>query len=179
MIHINLLPVRQIRARLQTRNEVAIYLALVAVVLVFVSMAALNMISTVDQLQGQSKTLTAKKASYQPILNEINKLKKDKETQQTKINVIKSLKENSQVSVRVLDEMVNLVPAGRVWLNSLRQSGKSLDVSGIALDNATIAQFMNNISASEYFSGSELASSSQTVVSGAKLKSFSLKISIN
>ncbi len=179
MIQINLLPVRQIRARLKTRNEVAVFLALIALVLIFVSMASLNMISTVKEMEGLSKTLTAKKASYQPILNEINQLKKDKETQQTKINVIKNLKENSQVTVWVLDEVANLVPARRLWLNSLTQSGKSLNVSGVALDNATIAQFMNNISASDYFSGSELASSSQTVVSGAKLKSFSLRISIS
>lgn len=179
MIQINLLPVRQIRARLKTRNEVAIYLALVAVVVLGVVMASLNMISVVDQLKSQSKTLTAKKESYQSTIDEINQLKKDKQTQQTKINVIKSLKANSQVTVRVMDEIANLVPARRLWLNSLNQTGKSLNVSGIALDNATIAQFMNNIAASEHFSGSELASSSQTVVSGAKLKSFSLRISIS
>jgi type IV pilus assembly protein PilN len=179
MIQINLLPVRQIRARLKTRNEVAVYLFSIALLLAAVSLASLNMISEVEQRKIENKQLTEKKASYQPILNEIDQLKKDKQTQQTKINVIKTLKKNSHVTVRVLDELTNLVPAKRLWLNSLSQTGKSLSVSGVALDNATIAQFMNNISASDHFSGSELASSSQTVVSGAKLKSFSLKITIS
>ena len=52
-------------------------------------------------------------------------------------------------------------------------TGKKLSVAGIALDNATIAQFMNSISASEYFSAATLSSSSQKVIAGAKLKSFS------
>lgn len=178
MIHINLLPVRQLRARLQARNEVAIYLASILFLLVALGMVTLNKISVVTALQSRNSVLSAKKASYQPIINEINKLKQDKITQETKLNVIKELKKGSQVTVHVLDELANLTPSKRLWLKTLTQSGENLSIAGIALDNATIAQFMNNISASEYFSGSELASSSQTVIAGAKLKSFSLKIGV-
>lgn len=178
MIHINLLPVRQIRKRLQVRNEVAIYFASIVFLLIAISLVTLNKISDVDKLKSENLVLSNKKASYQPILDEIAKLKKDKQTQETKLNVIKTLKQGSLVSVRVMDEIANLTPARRLWLNSLAQSGDNVTVSGIALDNATIAQFMNNISASDYLSGSELTSSSQTVIAGAKLKSFSLRIAI-
>lgn len=178
MIHINLLPVRQIRKRLQVRNEVAIYMASLLVLMIFISLIALNKISSVENLEGENQVLSKKKASYQPILNEIAKLKKDKKEQETKLEVIKKLKTGSQVTVHVMDELSKLTPTNRLWLNSLRQFGMGLNISGVALDNATIAQYMNNIASSDYFSGAELASSSQTVIAGAKLKSFSLSIGI-
>ena len=178
MIHINLLPVRQIRQRLQVRNEVAIYLASVLILMVAISLVALNKISTIDDLKGENTVLSKKKASYQPILNEIEKLKKDKKEQETKLDVIKTLKAGSQITVHILDEIAKITPSSRLWLNSLRQSGMGMDITGIALDNATIAQYMNSISSSGYFSGAELSSSSQTVIAGAKLKSFSLKVGI-
>lgn len=178
MTYINLLPVRQIRARLQVRNEVAIYIGAIVLLAVGLSLVALGKISVAERLHGENTVLVKKKASYQPILNEINKLKKDKQTQETKLNVIKELKKGSQVSIHVMDELVNLTPANRLWLNSMKLSAGSLNIAGIALDNNTIAQFMDSIAASDYFSVAELASSSQTVIAGAKLKSFSLKIGV-
>jgi type IV pilus assembly protein PilN len=178
MIHINLLPVRQIRKRLQVRNEVAIYMASMLVLLLFINLVALNKISSINNLKGENQVLSKKKASYQPILNEIAKLKKDKKEQETKLEVIKKLKTGSQVTVHVMDELSRLTPSNRLWLGSLRQFGLGLTITGVALDNATIAQYMNNIVTSEYFSGAELASSAQTVIAGAKLKSFSLSVGV-
>jgi type IV pilus assembly protein PilN len=178
MTQINLLPVRQIRARLKLRNEVAIYLASIIFMLIALGMASLNTLSTIDNLKTENMVLIKKKASYQKTLDEITKLKKDKKTQETKLNVIKKLKKGSQISVRAMDEIANLTPANRLWLKSLKLSGGNLTVTGIALDNATIAQFMNSITASTYFRKVALTKSSQTVIAGAKLKSFSLKIGV-
>lgn len=178
MIYINLLPVRQVRARLRARNEVAIYLASVIFLLIGLSMFALNKISLSDNLKTENLVLTKKKASYQKTIDEINQLKKNKKIQQTKLNVITKLKKTSQVSVHVMDEIANLTPQNRLWLQSMKLSENKLDVAGIALDNATIAQFMDSISTSTYFTNSALTKSSQTEVAGAKLKSFSLKIGV-
>lgn len=178
MIHINLLPVRQIKQRLRVRNEVAIFLASMGVFAMLVLSVAGKQIYTVNSLTGANKTLTAKKASYQPILDEIAKLKKDKAEQETKLDVIKKLKTGSQITVRILDELAKIFPANRLWFTSMRQAGDSMDLAGIALDNATIAQFMQNINASQYFSSVELLQTQQVTVAGAKLKSFTLKVGI-
>ena len=179
MIHINLLPVRQIRERLKTRNEVAIYLASLALVAMSLSMIAMTKISAVEELKGENVVLAKKKASYEPILKEIAKLKKNKKTQETKLNVIKKLKVGAGIAVHVMDELATITPTNRLWLKNMTlAAGKNLSVSGVALDNATIAQFMNNIAKSSYFKHATLSKTSQTVVSGAKLKSFSLTIGV-
>jgi type IV pilus assembly protein PilN len=178
MIHINLLPVRQIKQRLQIRNEVAIYGASLLLLFFVIGSTALGQKIKIEDLTVQNQILTTKKASYQPILNEIEKLKKDRKEQETKLDVIKKLKTGSQITVHVMDELAKLTPTNRLWFNSLNQSGESVSINGIALDNATIAQFMQSITESSYFSGAELSQTSQTTISGAKLKSFAMKIGI-
>ena len=178
MTHINLLPVRQIRKRLQVRNEIAIYVASITILVVAISVVGLNKFSVKDELSAENTSLTAKKASYQPILNEIDKLKKDKVEQETKLEVIKKLKTTSQVTVHVMDELASKTPSNRLWLTSLTQAQMGLRISGVALDNATIAQFMDSIVTSDYFSSVDLSTTSQTVMAGAKLKSFSLTIGL-
>jgi type IV pilus assembly protein PilN len=178
MIHINLLPVRQIKQRLRVRNEVAIFLASMGLLTMLIISVAGGQIIKVNALSSENKILTAKKASYQPILEEIEKLKKDKKEQETKLDVIKKLKAVSQVTVRILDELAKIFPTNRLWLTSLRQSGNTMDLAGVALDNATIAQFMQNITESPYFSSALLSQAQQTAVAGAKLKSFSLSVGI-
>lgn len=178
MIHINLLPVRQIKQRLRVRNEVAIFLASMGLLTMLILSLVGRQIIKVNALSGENKILAAKKASYQPILEEIEKLKKDKKEQETKLDVIKKLKAVSQITVRVLDELAKIFPANRLWLTSLSQSGSTMALSGVALDNATIAQFMQNINESPYFSSVALSQTQQTTIAGAKLKSFSLQVGI-
>jgi type IV pilus assembly protein PilN len=163
---------------MRVRNEVAIFLASMGVLAMLLISIAGGQIFKVNSLSSENKILTAKKASYQPILVEIEKLKKDKGEQETKLDVIKKLKTVSQITVRILDEVAKIFPTNRLWLTSLRQSGSTMDLTGVALDNATIAQFMQNINESNYFSGVELSQTQQTIIAGAKLKSFTLKVAI-
>ena len=57
MIHINLLPVRQIRKRLQVRNEVAIYVASMLILFMFIGMVSLKKFSTIERLTVENKSL--------------------------------------------------------------------------------------------------------------------------
>lgn len=178
MIHINLLPIRQIKQRLQVRNEIAAFFVLIGIVVMLIGSFATGQLLTINGLKNENKTLTAKKASYQGALNEIEELKKAKKEQETKLDVIKKLKTGSQVTVHLMDVIAKIFPANRLWLTSMQQNETNLDISGVALDNATIAQFMQSINDSKSFSGVQLSQTQQTTISGAKLKSFTLKITI-
>ena len=65
-----------------------------------------------------------------------------------------------------------------MWLKSLKQQGTSLSLSGIALDNRTIAQFMDALKESPYVKRVNLSNASLVKVSGRDLKSFSLACSV-
>ncbi len=174
MVRINLLPVKQIKKVLKARNELIRYFFGLLLLFVLIGIVAFLQIFIVDNLNATIKDLEIEKSSYQSTIREIEKLKKDKAKLDTKLAMIKKLKKGSHITVRVLDEIANITPSNRLWLNSLVQSPNSLQLSGVALDNATIAQFMQRLKTSKYFVSAELANSSLMVVEGRKLKSFSL-----
>jgi len=178
MIRINLLPVKQIKSLLRARNEV-VFLALSLLVLACgIGVVALAQQHEISNLESSVRDLTAERDKYQATITLIDRLKVDKANLETKLTAIKQLKRGSQLPVRVLNEIADLTPSDRVWLNQMTLSGNRLQLSGVALDNATIADFMNRLGASAYFTPPELASSSQSTVDGQKLKSFSLSFQV-
>jgi len=132
----------------------------------------------VGELKASISVLNKEKAKYQTTINQIEKLKKDQELLETKLNTISQLKKGSQLTVRVMDELATLTPSSRLWINSMSFNGSILRISGIALDNATIADYMDTIITSPYFQRAELSGTSTTGVSGRALKSFSLTIPV-
>ena len=178
MIHINLLPVRQIKKKLEARKRVAgLGLTLLAV-LALLGLVALVLGFKVSELNASIAELTKEKAKYQTTINQIEQLKKDQALLETKLNTISQLKKGSQLAVRVMDELATLTPSSRLWLNSMSFNGSILRISGIALDNATIADYMETIVTSPYFAAAELSGTATTGVQGRQLKSFSLSISV-
>lgn len=178
MIQINLLPVRQIKKRLQLYQQAAIFLASLVVLLAILGGAAASMANKAADIQKDLTALNKKKASFQIIIKEIEQLKKDKQALEKKLEAIKQLKKGSQQPVRVLDALATLTPADRLWLKSLKQSPDKLQISGVALDNATIAQYMNDLTQSPYFTAANLGSTKLAKIGGRKLKTFTLDVTI-
>jgi type IV pilus assembly protein PilN len=174
MIRINLLPVRQIKKKLQARNSVfGLGITLLAVCAIL-AIVALFLGFHVGDLQASISKLNKEKKKYQTTINQIEKLKKDQALLETKLNMISRLKTGSQLTVRLMDEMANLVPSERLWISKMTISKGMLRLSGTALDNATIADFMVTVVASPYFATATLSGTSSKGVSGRILKTFSL-----
>lgn len=179
MVYINLLPIREIKRRTQAMQQIALYCVCLAAVLALLGMIGFYQASVASQLQTDITSLTAEKKRYTDILAQIQKLEEDKKLIESKISVINELKKSSALTVRILDEVANLTPSKRLWLTSLNQSGTSLQLSGMALDNQTLAGYMEQLKTSKYIDEVNLVSSSQQSVAGSNLKSFSLSCTIS
>jgi type IV pilus assembly protein PilN len=178
MIRINLLPIRQLKKIAKSRNEVFALLLAFGVLLMVLGAVAYSQVQRVETLKGEIASLNKEKEKYNEVIKKIARIEKEKKLLETKLQVIKDLKVNSQIPVRVIDEIARLTPASRIWLTSLSLSGSSLAIAGTALDNETIAQYMVSIENSPYFTKAELKNSSLQNVEGQKLKSFGLALSI-
>jgi len=178
MIYINLLPVRQIKRRIKARNQVFGMGITLLCVLAVLGCIALVLGFKIDDLNASITKLNQEKAKYQTTINQIEQLKKDQQLLETKLNTISKLKKGSQLTVRVMDELARLVPSNRLWITRMAFGGNVLRISGTALDNATIADFMETLVGSPFFANAELAGTSNTSVSGRMLKSFSLTIKV-
>jgi type IV pilus assembly protein PilN len=174
MLRINLLPVRQIKKRATAKKQLFGMLLLFLCVGVLLAAVGLFQVQKIDGLKTDIASLKKEKKSYAPTLAKIANYKKQIEELTRKTEIIKKLKKDSSLTVRVLDEVAKRVDNERVWLSSLQQQGSSLRLSGVALDNQTVAQFMDTLKASPYVKGVSLTNSSLKGVSGRNLKSFQL-----
>ncbi|ADH86977.1 PilN domain-containing protein [Desulfurivibrio alkaliphilus] len=178
MIKINLLPIKEIRQKLRRRYEFFGLFGALAVVLLVLGGITLVMALQAGRLEARISDLEAERASYVAIQREIDGLRRKREELEVKIAAIDQLRADSQLPVRIVDEISNLTPSARMWLTSLRMSGTTINLAGIGLDNPTIAQYMQALERSPYFSSADLTSSTQTEVGGNRLKSFSLVIRV-
>lgn len=174
MLKINLLPIRQLKKRAKAKKQLFGMLFLFLLILALLAAVGVLQAKNIKVLGESVASLTKDKDSYSPILKKIAKLKKAKIEIERKTGVINKLKADSSLTVRVIDEVANRVDKNRVWLNTLSQQGSTLRLTGIALDNQTVAQFMDKLKASPFVRTVTLTSSSLKKVSGRDLKAFSL-----
>lgn len=179
MLKINLLPVRQLKKRAKATRQLFGMALLLLLVLAFLATIGFFQTQKIDGLQNNITQLTKEKDSYAPTLKKIAELKKDREELTRKTEIINTLKTDSSLTVRVLDEVAKKVDNQRMWLESLQQDKSALKLIGIALDDQTVAQFMDSLKESPFVKDVALSSSSQKSVSGTNLKSFELNCTVS
>ena len=150
---------------------------LLTVVMVCLAMFYWNskLANEVTALEGQVETMNADLLRYKKKNREVAKLKKQLATLEKKTEVIKTLARNREEAVRLLDTMTDVIVPGRMWLTNFTAGDKRVNVAGTAVDNRTIADFMQRIEAVERFSNVTLQASRQTKYrDNLFLKNFSL-----
>ena len=178
MLKINLLPVRQLKKRAKARKELLGMVLLFILILAISGIAGALQAQKISSLETDIAALQKEKNSYTSTLQKIDRLKKEREELVRKTGIIKTLKTDSSLTVRTLDEVANRIDNQRMWLDSLQQQTSSLRLSGVALDNQTIAQFMDKLKESPFVQNVTLTNSSLKVVSGRNLKSFELNCTV-
>ncbi|HIP82682.1 MAG TPA: pilus assembly protein PilN [Desulfocapsa sulfexigens] len=178
MLRINLLPIRQLKKRAKARNQIVTFITLLAFVCLILGTVGFLQTTRIKNIETSIAKLRAERQTYNPILAEMKRLEQAKKDLENKVSIIKKLKRDSSITVHVLDEVAKKVDSKRMWLKSLKQQGASLSLSGIALDNQTVAQFMDALKESPYISSVNLSNASLAKVSGRDLKSFSLACSV-
>lgn len=178
MIHINLLPVREIinrnKAKQQINLSIIFFGALVIVLIAF----GYYQSNIVKKMRDTNAALQSEKKQYDKILAEIKKIDEEKKVLATRIEVIKQLKQSSSLTVHVLDEIANLTPFRRMWLKGITQDSAQLSLTGMALDDQTIAKFMDDLENSKYIKNVTLVSSSMEKFADRDLKAFSTSCTV-
>ncbi len=178
MLKINLLPIRQLKKRAKAKKQLFSILFLFLLVLALLALVGFLQAQNIDTLEKRLASLNKEKQSYSATLKRIDELKKARAELERRSDVIDKLKSDSSLTVRVIDEVAKNVDQKRIWLQSLNQQGSSLRLTGIALDNQTVAQFMDKLKASPFVNNVSLTNSSLKVVSGRNLKAFSINCSV-
>jgi type IV pilus assembly protein PilN len=176
MIEINLLPVRAARRRESIRLQISIAALTLFLVIVCIILLQANLKKRENAVDKQTALVKEEIAKLEKVVGEIEKLKQERAKLEQKRAVIRDLDRGRMRAAYILGELSQRTPE-KIWIESLDKSGKSLKITGVALDNETIANFMMVLERSKYFGGVELGSSEQIDRGGMKLKKFNLNCS--
>ena len=145
MIRINLLPFRAARKKENVRRQVSVFL--LSLVLVLIVLGWIHF-----YLQSKHKKITTNVAEVKKELElykkkdrEIIELRKKLQTLEQRQKVIEGLEAKRFKPVHILDNLTQKVVPKRMWLTKLSLKGNQMELAGIAVDNNTVANFMDNI----------------------------------
>ncbi len=184
MIKINLL--KQAKKGVSSK-EVALYQqliiggALMAVVVAVLFFIEYSIKSEISSAQAHMVQLNQQLVQLNKEVNEINDFKKMKDQIKAKLDIITTLEKSRTAEVHLMDELSKCIPidqtsilSKKLWLVSLQEHGDLLGLDGVALDNSTLAQFMDSLSHDPYFSDVNLGKTEQVKSNDLLIYKFSL-----
>lgn len=108
-------------------------------------------------IQAQIKAAQEEYQRLLPIIEQVKKFKARKEQLEKKLNLINELRANQEGPVHLLDELADLVP-DLLWLDNVSIRGTTMDIKGQALSPNAVAEFLQRLDDSDYFSEPNLRS---------------------
>ena len=176
MIRINLLPFRAARKKENVRRQVSIFLLSFILVAMAVVLFNFRLSSKIDRLETTIADTKAQLEKYNKINKEIEDIKLALDVLNRKIMIVATLEANRRDSITLLDAMTRLIMVDRMWFTLLRTKESFVDVTGIALDNRTVADFMTRLQQSPYYDDVVLKTIKQEQIAGKdiNLKNFNV-----
>ena len=145
MIRINLLPFRAARKKENIRRQVSVFFLCLLLVMIVLVWLHIYLGSKQKRLTTNVTDTKKELALYKKKNAEIRQIKKKLQDLEMRQNVIQDLEKRRFEPVHIMDELTGKIMAERMWLTKLNISGGKMDVDGIALDNKTVADFIDNL----------------------------------
>lgn len=177
MIRINLLPVRAAKKKESAVQQLAIAGISAGVVLAVI---LVMFFVKLGQISGTKNDITAANAKISELKSKIGKLdelKKLKDEVKKKLDVLAELRKNKSGPAKRLATLSEVTP-DQLWLESYKENGDDIKITGLAMNEELIAQFIRALEASPDYERVELVVSEQKDVTGAKLKRFELSFKL-
>ena len=109
----------------------------------------------IDYQRERNRFLQAQIAEMDKKIKEIEELEKVKANLLARMKVIEELQASRAAMVHFFDEILNTLPEG-VYIKSLKQSGASVTILGVAESNNRVSAYMKNIESSRWFADPKL-----------------------
>ena len=161
MIRINLLPIKEAQRAVGRRQQMSLALLSISVALLVMVVPYVIQGRRIAQLDSDIAQLNAEIERYNAQTREVRDLEKKRIELQAKLKVIEDLKQKRVGPVRMLEDLSAATPQ-KLWLVSFSEVNGQATITGMALDNQTIAGFMRQLQTSPYFYDVDLVETSQS-----------------
>lgn len=174
MIRINLLPFRSTRKKENVRRQLSISILLVVMTLVAIFGAYLLLGNQIDDLNGRITIAQAELDKYEKINKEIAEIKRKLENLNKKMAVIRELEASRYEPVKLMEILTQAIVEKRMWFTKMETKAGSVSLSGIAMDDKTVADFMLRLEGCGLFSAVSLRNIKHVELQKTALKSFEI-----
>lgn len=149
MPRINLLPWREAHRKIKRREFALATGAAVVAGIMFALGGKLMYSSWIDAQTAKNDLLKKEIGKLDAQITDILDLENRKQRLLARMEIIEKLQRSRPEIVHLFDELVKTVPEG-VYLTSVKQSGKKLELHGIAQSSTRVSTFMRNIDGSNW-----------------------------
>ena len=178
MIRLNLLPVRELNAESDRRRDLlvtGVSLATTTLILMgiylYQSAQLSNLANELPAIRKEVEVLNGKVKELGNLEAKIKELK-------SKHKVIEDLRGQKTGPTLIMDSLASAIPSS-LWLVELKQTGGSLIINGLAMDNQSVAEFIRSLSRSGHFKDVELVETTQADPKTGPYKKFSIQSAIS
>jgi len=154
-IRINLLPHREQKRQARQRQFISLALSLGVLALAVVALVHGVLSAQIETQKDRNALLKKEIAKLDEQIKEIDRLRDQIQAVLSRKQVVETLQANRSEAVHLIDQLVRQLPDG-IYLNSVRQTGAKVTVSGYAQSNARVSTLMRNIESSPWLANPEL-----------------------
>ena len=155
MNHINLLPWRQERRKEMQQTFLAMVVGCAVLGAGLVFSGNMYVQNRVDYQNLRNRTISDEIRTLDRQIAEIQTLNQRRDALISRRDVLQELQASRSQTVHLFDELVRTLPDGIV-LESFRQSGDQLTLTGDAESQARVANYLRSVESSEWFDSSNL-----------------------
>lgn len=144
MTRINLLPWREARRAQRQRGLIMMLAAAALIAAGIVFLAYTEIANRIEIQQERNNYMRGEIARLKKAAEELQELQKTKNRLVERLNVIQKLQASRPGMVRMLDEMVRLIPQD-IFLTEFKTASNQVTLKGIARSDNVISEFMRSI----------------------------------
>lgn len=174
MIRINLLPVKELKAEVGRRREVVIATVSLVVTVAAILGVYLYQLNRASILEKELAELRSELQVFNRKAKEVGILQGRIKEYQSKLQVLDSINKKKSGPFGVMESLSAATPSA-LWLTGFRETGGNVTITGVAVDNQTIAEFLKTLGSYAFFKETELVETIQSEQPGMPPRRFSIK----
>ena len=146
MIRINLLPVRVAKKKESIRQQASVAGLSVVVLLLVLGMVYFSINKKVKEINEAIKTEERNIAQLDKEIGELKNIENEKKVIMEKLNIVRQLEVNKRRHIKMLYDIAVAMPE-RVWIETLKEAGQTVTITGFAASDDVVADFMRSLKA--------------------------------
>ncbi|MBI3753026.1 MAG: PilN domain-containing protein [Deltaproteobacteria bacterium] len=144
MIRINLLPIRAAKKKESIRQQLSIAGLSIVLLLIILGVLYFSVTKKIGELKGSIAAEEKTIAQLDKEIGELKNIEAEKKVVLDKLNIVKQLEVNKRRHLKMFVDIAGSIPE-KLWIDSLKESGKTIAITGFAAADDIVADFMRRL----------------------------------